>query len=89
MTSKARPLVNLSRTSLTSSILATEIWEAPDVAQANGISDAGEEEVKLAFPGASVRDLLFRLLGSLFLQGFGLVLLEGCLLPLQRRVQQH
>ena len=38
----------------TSSILEAEVGEPPDVAEAHGVGDAGEGEVPLAPPGATL-----------------------------------
>lgn len=75
--------------SLTSSIFATEIREAPDIAQTNSIAHTGEQEVKFPLPGTSVWDLLLLLLGAHNLRADGLWLLQGCLLHLGGRVQLH
>lgn len=57
--------------SLTSSVLAAEIGEAPDIAQPDGIAHAGQQEVKSPLPGAPVWDLLL-LLGAHSFRGDGL-----------------
>lgn len=75
--------------SLTSSVLAAEIWEAPDIAQPNGVAHTGQQEVKSPLPGTSVWDLLLLLLGAHSLQGDGLRFLQGCLLHLRGGVQLH
>ena len=43
---------------LTASILEAEVGEAPDVAEADGVGDAGEGEVVLASPAAALVLLL-------------------------------
>jgi hypothetical protein len=43
---------------LTSSVLETKVWKSPDVAKADGDGDAGEEEVQLVAPLASLSVLL-------------------------------
>lgn len=76
--------------SLTSSIFATEIREAPDVAQTDSIAHTGQQEVKFPLPGTSVWDLLLLLLlGAHDLRADGLWLLQGCLLHLRGRAQLH
>lgn len=75
--------------SLTSSILAAEIREAPDVAQTDSIAHTGQQEVKFPLPGPSVWDLLLLLLGAHNLRADGLRLLQGCLLHLGGRIQLH
>lgn len=57
--------------SLTSSVLAAEIGEAPDIAQPDGIAHAGQQEVKSPLPGTPVWDLLL-LFGAHSFGGDGL-----------------
>lgn len=47
---------------LTSSILAAQVREPPDVPQADGVAHARQQEVKLALPGAPVREYFLLLL---------------------------
>jgi hypothetical protein len=54
-------------------VLVAEVREAPDVAQAHGVAEAGEEEITLVVPGASLRIILAfaRIHGGLFTRLLG------------------
>lgn len=49
---------------LTSSIFIAQIWKPPDVAETDGVANAGHDEVQFSNPIASLRQVIIFLAGG-------------------------
>ena len=54
----ASPILLSQTLSFLTSMLVAEVGEPPDIAESNGVAEAGEEEVALVAPGAPLCLLL-------------------------------
>lgn len=57
-------LLSNRRLSLTSSVFVAKVGKPPNVAKANSVAHAGHDEVQLAHPGPSLREVIILLAGG-------------------------